>query len=77
MSVSQRQRTDLTLQFNARMKAYCEREGVPYVDLDRESLGPDGLVHSRLLNADPKDHHYDRRRCARLVARGLKREGIL
>jgi hypothetical protein len=59
ISVSQRDRTELTLEFNRRMRRICFDRAWFYIDLDERSVGPDGLVSRHLLNRDPENHHYD------------------
>ena len=67
VSASQRERTALTLLFNGRMQEFCERRGFTYLSFDAASLGDDGLVDPRLLNANSSDHHYDRERYADMI----------
>lgn len=55
---TQRQRTRLTLEFNAAMQLYCEAQNIQTVMLDSEALGADGCVRVELLNDNPLDHHY-------------------
>lgn len=69
---SQLQRTELTLEFNKQMRAYCSNNGHSYISLDKESLGDNGLVKSSLLNPDPKDHHYHKRTYSYLLASKMK-----
>jgi hypothetical protein len=71
INASQRQRTELTLEFNRQMRSWCSANGIDYVDLDPFSLGPDGLVAPRLLNSDAADHHYERHAYAELLASQL------
>lgn len=59
VSVSQTQRTKLTLEFNRRIKSWCDRNEAVFVDLDSVSLDENtGAVRKCLLNANPADHHY-------------------
>ena len=71
VKATQRQRTELTLEFNRRMQVFCEENGLRHVSLDREALGPDGLVSEHLLNTNPREHHYDREKHAGLIIRHL------
>ena len=54
VNATQRERTELTLQFNQMMRAFWP----DFIDLDKESL-QDGLVHPRLLHKSKGDHHYN------------------
>jgi hypothetical protein len=69
---TQRQRTDLTLAFNARMKSFCLTHGVPYLDSSGEAQGPDGLVKRSWCRRRGFDHHYARWPYARCLVRQLK-----
>jgi len=72
VSVDQFVRTRLTLKFNTAVKAWCLEHSVPYLDLDTESLGEDGLVTPMLLNHDHRDHHYDPKKHIRLIVPKLR-----
>ena len=56
---SQHERTELTLRFNQAVKKFCIEHSIHFIDLDPESVGENGLVSDKLLNADPNDHHYN------------------
>jgi hypothetical protein len=58
ITATQRERADLTLRFNSEIRRYCDSHGIPYIDLDQESLGEDGLVADHLISANRDDHHY-------------------
>ncbi len=73
VKATQRQRTDLTLEFNRRMRDFCGANGFVYLSLDEESLGDDGLVSAALLDSDPKEHHYDRKKHAAMIIRRLQK----
>lgn len=72
IQATQRQRTQLTLEFNRHMERFCERHGLTYLSLDNESLGADGLVSPHLLHANRNDHHYARDAYAAMVIRKLE-----
>lgn len=67
VKATQSERTELTTRFNGRMREYCAARSFTYIDLDPESLGPDGIVHPRLLNPRASDHHYDPNVYAELI----------
>jgi hypothetical protein len=71
VAASQRDRTELTLRFNARIQEFCESHGIGFISLDRESLGSDGLVSPGLLNPDPNDHHYAPRAYSKMLLKPL------
>ncbi|WP_230945050.1 SGNH/GDSL hydrolase family protein [Burkholderia territorii] len=70
VDASLRQRTELTLQFNARVKAFCANIGVLYLDTSPSALGADGIVKDSWRRKD-LDHHYARWPYARDLARRL------
>lgn len=69
---TQRERIQLTLEFNRRVAQVCAVEGASFVDLDPFSLDERGLVKRELLNADPCDHHYNPLAYARLLVEKLQ-----
>ncbi|MEW6241356.1 MAG: SGNH/GDSL hydrolase family protein [Chloroflexota bacterium] len=69
---TQRERIQLTLEFNRRVAQACAVEGASFVDLDPFSLDERGLVKRELLNADPCDHHYNPLAYARLLVEKLQ-----
>jgi O-antigen/teichoic acid export membrane protein len=72
VKATQRERTELALEFNSTMERFCRENRICYVALDRDSLGTDGLVAKRLLSKDSRDHHYDQRAYATLIAVHLR-----
>jgi hypothetical protein len=72
VGASQRERTELALAFNARIKSFCDAHGLPYLDSSREAQGPDGLVKRAWLKRSGFDHHYARFPYARCLARQLR-----
>lgn len=75
VTATQRERTELTLQFNRQMQAFCQTHGIDHVMLDGASLGPDGLVKQELMNRNANDHHYEPEVYARLLVEHL--DGVL
>ncbi len=71
VKASQKERTQLTLRFNSIIAEYCQKHGATYINLDPESIGPDGLVLPKLLHANPLDHHYTSKQHARLLIKAL------
>ena len=59
VTATQKERTQLTLELNRRMEAFCESNKIAYINLDEESLGPDSLVKGALCSRNDADHHYD------------------
>ena len=60
VKATQRERTDLTLEYNDRLQALCAKEQLQYVDLTPDLLNPDTrLLHERFRHPDPNDHHLN------------------
>ncbi|MBN3823113.1 SGNH/GDSL hydrolase family protein [Burkholderia sp. Ac-20384] len=72
VAATQRERTELAREFNARVKAFCITHGVPYLDSSQDALGADGLVKSSWKHTRRFDHHYARGPYARSLVRQLK-----
>jgi hypothetical protein len=73
IGAGQRQRTELVLEFNARLRALAERNGLPYVDLTAETLnGESGLVDAAYLIEGAVDHHLAQDKSAPLWAAKLR-----
>ena len=72
VSATQRVRTELAREFNARIEAFCRTHGVPYLDSSPHALGVDGLVKRSWHHPRRFDHHYARRPYARCLVQQLK-----
>ncbi len=72
VSATQRERTELAQEFNARVEEFCRTHGVPYLDSSPHALGADGLVKRSWHHPRRFDHHYARGPYARCLARQLK-----
>jgi glycosyltransferase involved in cell wall biosynthesis len=73
IDATQKERTDLTIQFNQLMSLLCEEKGLLNVNLDSECLSNKGLVRDELLNINKNDHHYDMDKYAGLIAKHIKK----
>ena len=58
ITATQRERTGLTLRFNSEIREFCNSHGIPYRELDQESLREDALVVDHLISAIRYDHYY-------------------
>ncbi len=67
-----RERTALTLAFNAEVARRCAALGVPHLDDRSASLGPGGIVRRQWQHPERHDHHYGRKAYARWLARALR-----
>lgn len=60
ITATQKERTDLTREYNRALRAEAERRGLPYVDVDQDVLDPaTGVVDDRMRNPNPEDHHMN------------------
>lgn len=71
ISASQYERTELTLAFNKTINQFCINCDVEYINLDRDSLGENGIVSEDLMNRNAEDHHYDDKKYIALLSRDL------
>jgi hypothetical protein len=68
VKAGQRDRTKLTLEYNARLWSACTRIGADFLDVTTPTLDPGTeLIRSDYLNPDPTDHHLHPRKYAELV----------
>lgn len=73
VKATQLERTKLTIQFNALMQDFCNKNGIRYLSFDNESIGENGLVDSRLLNFNSTSHHYAKHVYAEMIISKLKK----
>ncbi len=73
VSVTQLERTNLTLRYNEQLNTRATERGLPYVDISADVIDPaTGVVQSRMRNGNPEDHHMDGRLAAAHWARRLQ-----
>jgi hypothetical protein len=72
ISASQKQRTELTLNFNKKIESYCLANEIIFMSLDDDSLGTDMLVKKALLSTDVNDHHYNHDTFCSMLANKIK-----
>jgi hypothetical protein len=72
VKASQRDRTALTLEYNARLQPACEEIGAEFLDVTTPTLDPaTGLVRGEYLNEVLTDHHLHYERHAKLVGAAI------
>jgi hypothetical protein len=70
---SHRARTDLTLDYNARLAEICGAEGLLFVDATPDLLDPaTGLLSDSFRHPDPSDHHLDPKTAGPVWARRIR-----
>ncbi|MEZ8358959.1 hypothetical protein AB6C40_01550 [Vibrio splendidus] len=67
ISATQRERTELTKEFNSLIDQFCSKNAVRYINLDCRSSDYDGLVSKSLLNDDELNHHYDNNKYSKIL----------
>lgn len=77
VSASLQDRTKLTLRYNHALRAFCDRVGAVFIDLEAETIdGDTGLIKPRFLNKDPLDFHHDCENVSDVLVPLLKRQGF-
>ena len=77
ISATQKQRTDLTLEYNHRLQDFCKKRGLQYLDMDYATLDKrSGLVSEDFLNKDPLNHHLEPEKLAPLIVDKLNNFGL-
>ncbi len=72
VTANQRERTDLTFEYNERLAAACEAIGARYLDVTTATIDPaTRLVHDRFRHPDAADIHLHPRRYTALIATAL------
>ena len=67
------ERTDLTREFNERLRRWALRNGCGLLDFETDTTDPStGLVRPELRNPDPSNHHYHGRVFAPVIAARLR-----
>lgn len=75
ISATQKERTELTIEYNGRLNDFCRKRGIHYLDLQQEMLDSQtGVVSGDFLNSNPLDHHYEPVKLAHLIT--VKLNGI-
>lgn len=72
VKATQKQRIDLTIEFNENIEEFCKNNKILFVALDNKSLDKNGTIKSDLLNQNPNDHHYNGDSYSELLIQELK-----
>lgn len=77
ISATQKQRTDLTIEYNDKLSQFCARRGIHYMDLQQETLDQQtGVVSVDFLNDNLLDHHLEPKKIAGLMTSKLNHIGF-
>ncbi|MEK6531618.1 MAG: hypothetical protein AABZ23_03885 [Deltaproteobacteria bacterium] len=72
-----RQRTDMTLDFNERIRDFSRRNGLVCIDIEQEIMNQDTmLINDKFLNPDMLDHHLHPPLFAEVILQELRRKGF-
>ncbi len=75
VTANQKQRTELTLNFNKKIGVRLKNKGIDFIDLDSLSLdSKTGLVHKELVNSRAQDHHYEPAAFQKMILNAFERE---
>lgn len=75
VKATQRDRTELTLEYNGRLCSACDELGARFLDVTTATLDPaTGLIRDDYLNVNPVDHHLHYKKHAELVGEALNAE---
>ncbi len=73
-----RERTDLTFQYNQRLRQFGQQHGFQYLDFAQDLLNPEtNLLDDRFRDPNPLDHHLDSVTLAPVVIRRLSELGFV
>lgn len=73
-----RQRTDMTFQFNQRLRDHCKKEGHIYLDLETDTVnGQTNLIDDIYLNPNKLDHHLYPETFAKTIVAAMRRIGFI
>ena len=70
---SLKERTELTIEYNKRLKNYTENLEVNFISLEKFQLNREGTIKKEFLNDDPLDHHYNNEVFANCIIEELRR----
>jgi hypothetical protein len=77
ISATQKQRTDLTIEYNDRLCEFCGRCGIRFMNLQQETLDQQtGMVSIEFLNENSLDHHLEAVKLAQLLTPKLNAFGL-
>lgn len=72
VTADKKQRTELALKFNKKLRTMAESSGWRFVDCDSQALDDEsGLLKQTLMSKNENDHHYDENAFAELLRNTL------
>ncbi len=77
INATQKQRTDLTINYNNRLNNFCWQHSIHYMDLQQATLdNKTGVVSDIFLNENPSDHHLESAKMAYLIIPKFNKFGL-
>lgn len=77
LKVPLKERTDLTIRYNEKLRAFCRDNHLYFLDFEKEILDPQtGVVKREFLTKDPFDNHLLSRKISPILARKLRNYGF-
>ncbi|PQP35845.1 hypothetical protein C6A37_00430 [Desulfobacteraceae bacterium SEEP-SAG9] len=77
VSANIRERTNLTIRFNRKLREYCRSHKIIFLDLEKKTLNKSTmLIDDRFLNPDQNDHHLYEPVLANYVVQEFKENGF-
>lgn len=71
-----RERTNLTVQFNRKIREFCRTYHYHFLDFEKDTLDPNtGIVRESFRNADRTNHHLSRKELSEVIVPKLKELG--
>lgn len=71
-----RQRTDLTMKYNERLRSYSQKKGYIFLDIEKDILdSKERVIAERFRHPDPLNHHLNEKPTAQLLIPYLKSYG--
>ena len=72
-----KERTLLTLKFNAQLRSFCTENNIAFIDLERDILDTDKMIiKKKFLHPNPLDHHLNPKATGPIIAQKLKELGF-
>lgn len=76
VQASMKDRTDITLSYNAKLREHCKSSGYLFLDIQRYILDSNtGLIRESFINKNPLDHHISLEEVGPLLRAELKKVG--
>ena len=73
VNASQRERTNLTMQYNQKLMLKCQSLGINFLDITSEQIDSEkGVIKDKFINHDRLDHHLNNDEYSKLILKKIK-----